>query len=794
MKPHQFFRNPVLGVEKFKQPIRKVDFQEDEEEKNYEPMKETFARCRDSFFADRQSRIKRRNPDLNVPAHLDYIKIVFFDCFNSNKFENYYRTKFGVAPVVFKEFNSVGIFLITDLNLFKNFIAQIDAFIATDIHTTETPYDNKIKFIKEFYFLTTERIIEFPELQPYVVLNLIRNPEVYPSFSLPISRALIEYLKTNELEYNFDDENDTLELVNIQGRKLEELINNFDIIHTVNSYTAGIIRPSVYNTPIREYGFSITNSDADLPLIGIIDTGVDNHTPLAPLIINPGNTFDLTGTSSGLDEANHGTTVALLAALGKRLIPDYHGDFEANSKLLSIKILNSSSGIVKISDVENLIRVAYHEYHCKIFTLTVNFEQPLKDNANISEYACMLDRISAELNILIFISTGNCCDLCQNTIPPIPVVYPNHYNDQKWNICSPADSFNNVVVGAIADNFENNGLQVLAEDMNFPASYSRKYNLGYHDIISSSRRRSKHLSKPDIAFPGGDYDNLISCEFTGMKVLSTETGIFFDRKAGTSLSAPLAANLASKLIRLYPLLAENMQSVKALIINSAEVPQYGTLFNEAHVDVNKLIGKGLVDEVRCLYSNDNSITLLLEDSISPTELKTYPLNIPEYLNHLPHKRGVIEITATLCYKIIPIPDMHIAYCPISICFGFFNNTEINDRKSHEIKLRQDVPWSDDYYFGIKMLSNCQKLNFRVNREILIREQNSFKIAVNCKIHKLLNRNQTEALNKEFAFSLAIEIKEIPDKGQLSGNLYNELEAINNIENIAEVDLDLETSR
>ncbi len=81
-----------------------------------------------------------------------------------------------------------------------------------------------------------------------------------------------------------------------------------------------------------------------------------------------------------------------------------------------------------------------------------------------------------------------------------------------------------------------------------------------------------------------------------------------------------------------------MQSVKALLINSATVPTYGNVFKNAHIDVIKLVGKGLAYENNSLYSNDNSVTMLLEDTISPSELKTYPLNLPEYLNTLPYKR------------------------------------------------------------------------------------------------------------------------------------------------------------
>lgn len=43
----------------------------------------------------------------------------------------------------------------------------------------------------------------------------------------------------------------------------------------------------------------------------------------------------------------------------------------------------------------------------------------------------------------------------------------------------------------------------------------------------------------------------------------------------------------------------------------------------------------------------------------------------------------------------------------------------------------------------------------------------------------------------YSFSIAINITELPYKGDLSGNLYNELEAINYLESIADLEANLE---
>lgn len=140
---------------------------------------------------------------------------------------------------------------------------------------------------------------------------------------------------------------------------------------------------------------------------------------------------------------------------------------------------------------------------------------------------------------------------------------------------------------------------------------------------------------------------------------------------------------------------------------------------------------------------------------------------------------------------MPVQESHIAYCPVCIAFGFFNNKEINNQKGEYINLNAGLSWSEDYYFGTKLLSNCQKVTFRLSKEVLAREQFVLKLAVNCKLHKLLNQNQKLELNQENPFSLVIALSELPYKGKLSGNLYSELEVINNLENIADLEAMLE---
>ncbi|MDZ7717841.1 MAG: hypothetical protein U5K72_03340 [Balneolaceae bacterium] len=112
-----------------------------------------------------------------------------------------------------------------------------------------------------------------------------------------------------------------------------EIANNFDIIQSISSHDAGVIRPSRFGEPIREFGFSVNETGIDeLPIIGILDSGVSDQTPLAPLLIQTTPNFDLTNTDPFTDEIDHGTGVAAIAALGTKPYPEFLGEFEADAQ------------------------------------------------------------------------------------------------------------------------------------------------------------------------------------------------------------------------------------------------------------------------------------------------------------------------------------------------------------------------------------------------------------------------------------------------------------------------------
>ncbi len=588
IKPHSYLLNPQEGVTTFRQKTRFSGASDEEinDDKDNTPKSEDFKRSINQFFEGKDYRKTHRNLKLNVPAKVDYIKIQFHDVFDSSIFENRYRMNFGLSSICYTEFNTVGLFAIVDPDGFKVFIEQLNIFINTIDHHNPK-YNTDIKYIKEFVFLSTEQIIQYKEYQRHVVLNLVDNVELFQHFLNPIEKSLVKYLSDRNLKFYLDTSVNKIELIDASEEFIKEIADNFDIIQSINSYTAGFVKPSVFNLPEKSYGFQISNIKEELPIIGIIDTGISNQTPLNELIVNVDEALNLTATSVKLDETNHGTAVAALAALGDKLYPDHIGNFEADAKLLSIKTLANDNGYIPESEVIRLIRQAHELYGVQIFTLTIGYTTPKSNNEDVSTYAYALDKLSNELNILIFIATGNIEDLTfYDGKQTKTVSYPLHFVDESSNLCSPAESMNNITIGAAASNFENNDELRISPVGSVPAIYTRRSHLNWMHESQFDKsgcinwfRANKKLFKPDVCNNAGDFDFNIDPSTTGLKVLSTETGIFFDRSVGTSFSTPLTANLAARLLKTYPRLKSNMQTVKALIINSAHDKDVGDAFN-----------------------------------------------------------------------------------------------------------------------------------------------------------------------------------------------------------------------
>jgi hypothetical protein len=428
----------------------------------------------------------------------------------------------------------------------------------------------------------------------------------------------------------------------------------------------------------------------------------------------------------------------------------------------------------------------------KLFVLTTCYDKFKAKNEPFSSYTFKLDKFAHSTDSLIFICTAN----NKNAINENTDYDLAYFNSVHTNLSTPADSLNNVTVGAAAENLNGGAFYGISNGREYPTLYSRK---GHIDLaaIFPRNKSNKNYFKPDVIECGGDlgFYNPSTIDYmdnSAMAVLSARPELGYILETGTSLSTPLTANLAAKILIQYPSI--NAQTIKALIINGASLNNIQFPKQVSHL-LNVTSGNGFVDVENSLFSNENKATLILEDIISDTDLKIYPVNFPKYLlkDDLGRKKGLVKVTATLCFSFEPLLNNQLSYNPIHMAFSFFKNhnaDEINAKNDDlNSKLRTTLSWSQNGRSVSKPIpfSNSQKINFTIDFNHLISENQVLKLAIHCKVSKQIVGGLPTSYPKQFPFSMAITIEE--NTKNKSGKLYNELCAINNVEVIDDVEMD-----
>lgn len=770
---------------------------EAQDDPDYAPMVDTFRTSLTRFNTDIQRRRAQRNPALQIPAHIDYIYIRFQDQFRIEKYYQVWYNEFGLLGVNFSLFNRAILFAVADQDKFAAFLQDIRNFILKESGENDgVEYRGKIKFIRDFKLLTTEDILSYQEQVPLMNFRLVDFPGGSQERG-QILQQLQNYLAQNGYQFRLIEETNVLEVTGATQERIVEIARNFDILLSVTSSLSTVVRPSELNTVEKGYGFEIINADDDLPIIGILDTGISNTTPLAPLLIND-DSFDLTGTGAFIDNAyngfGHGTSVAALAALGRKPYQvGYAGEIRADARLLSMKILDGNGGPLSYFSVLELLRRAKAIYpQIKLFVLTTCYDAFKLTNEAFSPYAYELDKFAYENDCLIFICTAN-----NNRASNRPGYDLNYFSEEETNLCSPAESMNNVVVGAAADNLRNGAFQGISGGPEFPALYTRKSHLDLSDLFARNKQ-NKNLFRPDIIEAGGDYEQRGNFIGTGdnavMEVLSANPAFGFYKDVGTSFSTPLAANIAAQIQKTYPSL--RTQTIKALIVNSASLE--AIRFDKPLIKLqNKTAGHGLLNPVRSATSDDNAITFVIEDEIEPEEMKIIPLNFPAYLTQedLGKKNGLLYLTATLCFSFHPVLNNHLGYCPVQMGFSIFRNHSGQDilRSENEeeggIKSKLKLGWSQNNRWRNKPVpaSNTQKIRFPISVNDLEKEDSTFKLAIHCRINSQLLPGEQPRYQTSHPFSLAITIEENLPEARKTGRLFAEMIAVNEVENIIHVE-------
>lgn len=765
---HKILDNPK-GLTNHFDGSRGFDNDPEEEEephtKDYEYQKGVLSKALDRLETAAALKYERRI--MAVPASIDYIRIDFLITFDNNDPE--YKTKerfirdFGLSPIRYYNFNKSVLFEINDhekFNLFHGLVTQ---------YVNSSPYQSPsgksysiITIISEFTFLSREAILqpeEITDTENYVVLELTKQDDSsLENDKLKIFTAMNTFLNSEFIEPQIASKYSNTQFLSLSGisrTTLIQILDHFDIIASVQAIHIPRIKTLSNGTLLRTFDFHISAAGDHLPKVAIIDNGVNKIPPLIDSLATNGYTFDPTYPPYN-SPGWHGTAVAVLAAVGESFF-NKQVLLKPDCRIVSYRIFENQGGQINMQHFEQTIRDAYSK-GIRLFNLSANTRFK-SYNSDYSYFGYLLDKLSYELDILFFISAGNLDPLdleniytaIQGTVPyhdmldyPKHFFYPDTYCDEHscdgTNLKEPADSLNNLTIGAIAENFEQRSKPDLTLDKTLPAYYTSKYHVSPYHKVNGTRLKSKHINyrmvKPDIVYPGGDY----GAETAGMQLVGSGIGNdLFRLECGTSFSAPFATNLAAKLTTLYPSLTT--QSIKAIIINSAVEPAdseflkphlnqlkehfsssefgktYAGLNLSEKLKVNKwfhdkdllfkLIGHGVPNRELALSSNRKSITVIIQDQIKTDTHKAIPINLPAYLNSFTKKSPIVSVQATLVFKFQPNFKDQTGYNPLHISFNFIKTfsdrqhfATDQDHTANIAAYRDGIPFYNRLYQGI----------------------------------------------------------------------------------------------
>ncbi len=434
---------------------------------------------------------------------------------------------------------------------------------------------------------------------------------------------------------------------------------------------------SVEHSPIYQLDTSIMRKGMDT---------VDVMNP--PEGINPAFVFDSDVNSQHLllagavedvlhndgSDILHGTAVASLVVCGARVSSS--GLVQQDNRVISVKVTaNEFSRMEEI--IQETIRTYSTRYPLIIANLSINVYLPYYTRKKeVNKLTIFLDDLAKEFGCIFVISAGNLFNgwsdsqvfECRRT------GYPDYFKKGYTSIIPPADSINNITVGSIVYQESADSLAKIKS----PAIHTR----GNIDNF--------HFVKPDLVHYDSNTKSDYSSEENGVLMAASESHLLTSMP-GTSFAAPLVTHDLILLHNQYPEL--NANSLKALLIHSADSDIGNGILSKRIRE--KLIGHGLPDVERIIFSTNTKSTIIIEDEIQVGMEKILRFPIPSCLAGSRRRR--LRISKTVVFNPLVNGKNPKKYNPIDLFVQLLrDDVEIDSRSTKSI------------YDGAHMKSNVKK--------------------------------------------------------------------------------------
>jgi hypothetical protein len=454
--------------------------------------------------------------------------------------------------------------------------------------------------------------------------------------------------------------------INISGKGLKDLVFNFPYIFEIN-IPDDVYDESSRKTELKDVAtsFVFVSPNQNAPKVCIIDSGIqEKHPLLRPAIkTNDSRSWVPNETELTADlvrNGGHGTRVAG-AVLYPNLIPT-SGQQQAVCWLQNARVLDKdcrlSKSLFPPALISNIVKFYQGERGTRIFNHSIAASTPCRTQY-MSAWAAEIDNLSWQHDILFIVAAGNLPterrinnsrlsvrDHLQNEKP-----YPEYLLSDSCRVPNPAQSFQALTVGSVSlQTFKDLSRKSIAQQ-DYPSSFSCT-GLGIWDSI-----------KPEVVEYGGDVVSDGSTppslttppEVCPDLVRSTLNGGPMSARdcIGTSFAAPKVAHIAACLAAELP--NESCLLYRALIVQSARLPSWVETENFDLYNAVRLLGYGIPNLDRALFSSSHRITLFTEGGdkqIAARQAQIYEVILPDGLRSQGDELD-IRIEVTLSYKAQP---------------------------------------------------------------------------------------------------------------------------------------------
>ncbi len=413
------------------------------------------------------------------------------------------------------------------------------------------------------------------------------------------------------------------------------------------------------------------------PFICLLDTGVNRGHPVVSPALQSRDLHTVEPAWGTGDTNGHGTKmagVALAGNLTELLAGD--GPVEVRHRLESVKLLprdGATGGDPVHHGYLTIEAIARPEItapsRLRVFGMAVTARDN-RDRGRPSAWSASIDALAADLagdsadRRLIILSAGNVRD--SNAWAHYPA------SNDTDSIHDPAQAWNALTVGAYTDL-----VRITDPDASDYLPIAPQGGLSPFSTTSLAWERHWPL-KPDVVLEGGNaaVDSLSAVEMPSLSLLTIHhlpSVRLFTTSNATSAATALAARLAAQVMAAYPELWP--ETIRALIVHSAEwtetmklqfLPQSNSPSKKDYCYLVQRCGFGVPEIDRALWSVDNSLTMVVEESLQPFKRQTagqptlrdmhlhslpWPLEVLESLGDSP-----VEMRVTLSYFVEPNPS------------------------------------------------------------------------------------------------------------------------------------------